>query len=695
MIGKTNGSGRRILTFPAVHPCVNVSLSTVISSLIVLSRSISSFQWRTFPCNKRNARNAIRLVHLLQPFIDEIRENQSGLPDSATLSFSELHLTFQKLLFLLEDAAREGARLTMLMESDRVATQFVVLSRSIATALDVFPFDSVDVSEEVRDQVVLLMRQARNAVFEVEVDDKKALTCVRSVLTRFENRVEPNEGDLRLVLDYIGVRKWSECNKEVKFLAAEIGFQSNSEEKSKVGFLCSLMGFMCYCRCLVMEVVDGEGGNSNPKPEAGRKISVEDEKILSGLNPDDFRCPISLELMSDPVTIETGHTYDRSSILKWFRSGNAICPKTGKRLISTELVPNLVLKRLIQQHCYVNGIPFISDLGKRKSSDITRTLHPGSFAAEGAMKMLASSLSARLENGTAIEEKNRAAFEMRLLSKTSIFNRSCLVEAGSVSHLLKMLSLRDSSAQENAIAALLNLSKYPKSRALMAESLGLALIVRVLKNGLKIEARQHAAAVLFYLASDAEYRKLIGEEPDAIPSLVRLIKDGSDRTKKNGLVAMYGILMNQHENHKRVLAAGAIPLLIDILRTCEKEDLLTDSLAILATLAEKSDGAMAILQWGVLHIAVQILSSSTSRMGKEHCVTLLLSLSMHGGVDVVADLVKSTSLMGSLYSQLSEGTSRASKKASALIKVLHDFSERRSSGFKPSVIPQEQFVHVW
>ncbi|XP_061359621.1 U-box domain-containing protein 19-like [Gastrolobium bilobum] len=687
MIRKIKGSDRRILSFPAVHPCEDVSLSTIVSSLITLSHDISNFQYRFFPCNKRNARNAVRLIQLLQPFLYEIRDLKSGLPDPATLILSELHLAFQKLRFLLEDSAREGARLLMLMESERVANQFRVLSGSMATALDVFPFGSVEVSEEAREQVVLLMKQARKGRFEVEPDDKRAVMVVMSVLNRFQNRVAPNEGDLKWVLDYIGVCRWSECNKEVKFLDGEIGFEWLNEGKRKVGFLSSLMGFMSYCRCVVMEVID-DGEEGNKKSEAG----IESEMNLSCLNTDDFRCPISLDLMSDPVTIETGHTYDRSSILKWFRSGNAICPKTGKRLSSTELVPNLVLRRLIQQYCFKNGIPFAADMGRR-NRDITRTVQPGSLAAEEAMKMVAVFLSGRLENG-AVQEKNRAAFEIRLLSKTSIFSRSCLVEAGSVPLLLKLLSSRDSSAQENAVAALLNLSKCHKSRDEMVENCGLELIVGVLKKGLKIEARQHAAAVLFYLASNAEYGKLIGEEPEAIPSLIRLIEDGSDRGKKNGLVAMFGLLKHP-ENHRRVLAAGSIPLLVHILKSCEKEDLVTDTLAILASLAEKSDGTLAILQFGALHVAVEILNSSTSRVGKEHCVSLLLSLSINGGVDVVAQLVKNPSLMGSLYSQISEGTSRASKKASALIRVLHDFYERRPSGFKTSAIPQEQSIHVW
>ncbi|OIW10559.1 hypothetical protein TanjilG_15931 [Lupinus angustifolius] len=691
MIRNINGSDRRVLTFPAVHPCEDISLSTLLSSLITLSHTISNFKCKFFSCNKRNARKIIYLVQLLQPFFQEILENESGLisgSGSATLCLSELHITFQKLLFLLEDLTREGARLRMLMESSRVANQFRVLSRSVATALDVISFGSVEV--EMKEQVELLMNQARKGKFEVEPNDKRAIMVVMEALTRFENRFDPDEGDVRWVLDHIGVRTWSECNKEVKFLDSEYGFEGFNEGSRKVGFLCSLMALMSYCRCLFMEVV--EEGMKKCDKVGESSIESEIGMVLSCINSDDFRCPISLELMSDPVTIETGHTYDRCSILKWFTSGNLICPKTGKRLGNIELVPNLVLRRLIQQYCYANSIP-VADLGRR-NRDIIRIVQPGSLAQEEAMKMVAGSLCGMLENGV-VAEKNRAAFEMRLLSKTSIFNRSCLVEAGSVPLLLKLLSSRDSLAQENAIAALLNLSKYPKSRAMIVENWGLESIVAVLKKGLKIEARQHAAAVLFYLASNDRYRKVIGEEPDAIPSLIRLIKDGSDRAKKNGLVALFGLLTHQPENQKRVLEADAVSLLINIIKECEKEELVTDSLAVLAIVAEKGEGAAAILHCGALPVALEILRSSSSRVGKEHCVTLLLSLSKNGGPDVVAYLVKSSSLMGSLYSQLSEGTSRASKKASALIRILHDFYERRSSGFKVSVIPREQFIDVW
>ncbi|KAF7829369.1 U-box domain-containing protein 19-like [Senna tora] len=684
MIQKSYVSDRRILTFPAVHPSEDISIPTLLTSLLTLSRSICNFKSKFFPCNKKNARKGIRMIEALEIFLEDIRDRQWILPNHVVLSLSELHLTFQKLQFLLQDCTREGYKLWMLMESDRIATHFHILSKSVATALDVFPFDSVNVSMEVKEHIELLVKQARKGRVEVEPEDKRAMMCVVSILNQFEKLTTPSMSDLKWVLDYIGVRRWSECNKEIKFL----GYEKMNEEQGKMELLSSLVGFMSYCRCVVIQVVDNNG--DNPKSEEKENIIMS-----SCFNPNDFRCPISLEFMNDPVTIETGHTYDRSSILKWFNSGNPICPKTGKSLSSIELVPNLALRALIHQYCSQNGIP-VPDVGqKNRDRDINKTCHPGSLAAEQTMKMQATFLREQIQN-EAEEERNRAAYEIRNLSKTNIFNRSCFMESGIVPHLLTLLLSSSPTTQENAIAGLLNLSKHPKGRSIIVLNWGLELIVGVLKKGMKLESRHHAAATLYYLASDEKNRKLIGEEPEAISSLISLIKDGSDRGKKNGLVAIFGLLFNA-ENHKRVIEAKAIPLLVNILRTSEREDLVTDSLAVLASLAEKSEGTKAILQNGAaLHLSVEILNSySTSRVGKEHCVSLLLSLSINGEADVIALLVKNHSLMGSLYSLLSEGTSRAGKKASALIRVLHDFCERRPSGFKTSVLPQEQSIHVW
>ena len=64
--------------------------------------------------------------------------------------------------------------------------------------------------------------------------------------------------------------------------------------------------------------------------------------------PANFCCPISMDVMSDPVMIATGHTYDRGCIEKWFQSGHQTCPLSGQRLRHSELTPNIALRNVIQ-----------------------------------------------------------------------------------------------------------------------------------------------------------------------------------------------------------------------------------------------------------------------------------------------------------------------------------------------------------
>ncbi|KAF4371031.1 hypothetical protein G4B88_002960 [Cannabis sativa] len=82
--------------------------------------------------------------------------------------------------------------------------------------------------------------------------------------------------------------------------------------------------------------------------------------------PKYFMCPISLQIMRDPVTTITGITYDRESIEKWLSTTLVItssssndtitCPVTKLPLPrDSDLTPNHTLRRLIQAWCTINA----------------------------------------------------------------------------------------------------------------------------------------------------------------------------------------------------------------------------------------------------------------------------------------------------------------------------------------------------
>ncbi|RXH79691.1 hypothetical protein DVH24_040838 [Malus domestica] len=232
MIQRSNGSGRRILTYPAVHPSHSSADTPDVAHRshpqhLLFQVEIHRQQRQKRPGNYPKNR-------LVRIFLEEVRDGSLGLPASAVLSLSELHLAFQKVQFLLEDLARDDARVWMLMNSSRVASQFRVLSRAMGTALDVLPLGLVSAAVEVKEHVQLVARQARKAGYEVDPDDIRVASAVWSVLSGFEKRVLPGVGDLKRVLEFLGIRKWGKCEKQVKFLDSEIGLENLSEEKREV-----------------------------------------------------------------------------------------------------------------------------------------------------------------------------------------------------------------------------------------------------------------------------------------------------------------------------------------------------------------------------------------------------------------------------------------------------------------------------
>ena len=75
-----------------------------------------------------------------------------------------------------------------------------------------------------------------------------------------------------------------------------------------------------------------------------------DTSMLDVGVPDEFLCPITREVMKDPVIAEDGYTYERSAIVAWMEKGKTSSPMTNGLLNTKQLTPNRSLKMLIQRY---------------------------------------------------------------------------------------------------------------------------------------------------------------------------------------------------------------------------------------------------------------------------------------------------------------------------------------------------------
>ncbi|XP_074470643.1 WD repeat, SAM and U-box domain-containing protein 1-like isoform X4 [Sebastes fasciatus] len=78
-----------------------------------------------------------------------------------------------------------------------------------------------------------------------------------------------------------------------------------------------------------------------------RKVEeLKSDSVCSGI-PDEFLCPITRELMREPVIAADGYSYERDAINSWINTKNRSSPMTNLPLLTTLLTPNHTLKMAI------------------------------------------------------------------------------------------------------------------------------------------------------------------------------------------------------------------------------------------------------------------------------------------------------------------------------------------------------------
>jgi hypothetical protein len=76
---------------------------------------------------------------------------------------------------------------------------------------------------------------------------------------------------------------------------------------------------------------------------------IEEEHMKAYQTAMSLICPITHELMLDPVTISTGRTFERSAIETYFRFSGTKDPTTNEPLSNRHITPNFVVQTLTKQ----------------------------------------------------------------------------------------------------------------------------------------------------------------------------------------------------------------------------------------------------------------------------------------------------------------------------------------------------------
>jgi hypothetical protein len=96
-----------------------------------------------------------------------------------------------------------------------------------------------------------------------------------------------------------------------------------------------LMAFMVKGHIILFNRIDDK--------KAATVVAARPASKVDWTSQESLQCLITLELMIDPVMVAMVHSYNRTSIKKWRKSGCWAFPITDECLCRVELVPNLVI----------------------------------------------------------------------------------------------------------------------------------------------------------------------------------------------------------------------------------------------------------------------------------------------------------------------------------------------------------------
>jgi hypothetical protein len=464
-----------------------------------------------------------------------------------------------------------------------------------------------------------------------------------------EREIVPGRERLEAILEEVAINDPAGCSEEIEILEREIGERVAERWTSA---MIALVGLLRYAKCVLFSA-------ATPRPLDSKQADLDDDDDAAEppAPPPDFRCPISLDLMRDPVVSSSGQTYDRESITRWFGAGKSTCPKTGQVLTNLELVPNKALKNLISRWCRENGVPM--EGGETGKPEQPAPPVAANKAAVEAARMTASFLVKKLSASFSPGSDNRVVHELRQLAKSGSESRAFIGEAGAVPLLVPLLNSEDPALQLNAVTAVLNLSilEANKKRIMHADG-AVAALCQVMGSGATWRAKENAAATVLSLSAVHTYRRRLGRNRGVVEKVVHLVRTGPSSTRKDALAALL-CLSAERENVGKLVGAGAAEAALSAIG--EEET----AAAVLASLAKRG-GAEAIVKIdGAVARLVAEMRRGTE-WSRECAAAALVLLCRRSGAAAVTQVLAVSGVEWAIWELMGSGSERARRKAASL-----------------------------
>lgn len=382
--------------------------------------------------------------------------------------------------------------------------------------------------------------------------------------------------------------------------------------------------------------------------------------------PSFFICPISLQIMKDPVTISTGITYDRMSIEKWlFLSKNNTCPVTKQVVSDPELTPNHTLRRLLQSWCTLNA-----------SLGIERIPTPKPPVSKAQIsKLLNNSVKSP-------QSLTKCLRELRSIGSESEANKRSMEAAGAVEFLASAILKGETEQQAEALSVLSNFQVSESAlRVLLGqESELIHSLVKIMQRG-SDESRAYAVMLLRSMLEVADPMKMIILRPDQFfTEVVQVLKDQISQQASKATLQLLIKVCPWGRNRIKAVEAGAVNVLIELLLDASSDRRTHEmALMVLDMVCGSAEGRAELLNHGAGLAVVSKKIMRVSKVASERAVKILFSICKFSATKSVLQDMLQLGIVAKLCLVLQVDSGSKTKEKAIEILKMHARTWRNST----------------
>ncbi|KAF8776077.1 hypothetical protein HU200_003905 [Digitaria exilis] len=380
-------------------------------------------------------------------------------------------------------------------------------------------------------------------------------------------------------------------------------------------------------------------------------------------SPHLFLCPISMELMDDPVTVSTGVTYDRRSIEQWiFGYGRATCPATMQPLANLDLTPNHTLKRVIDSWLD-RGSPSTSSSSSSSPSTSSFPSPAHDLLPTPLSRMLeAERLRSALANLEETPFKVTALKNMRAHIADDVASQCEFVSSGGIQVVSRVMA--EALAESTTGGDLSAFAACEEAAAVLA-ALPLADAASV------GSARLHAMDIVTKVSNSGAGDWTAGlEVDDVLKSLLELLSDEvTARLSSRALDVLLDVVERSRKGPAKAVEVGAVHVLVELLADADDRHDAERILLLLKRLCKCPEGRLAFAENDLAVAAVAKTMLRVSQLATQLAVKVLWLVSVVAPSEKVLEDMVVTGAVAKLLGLLHVETPPATKHKTVIFAL--------------------------